>query len=667
MSRKTIGSVAAVGFSLWVILAWIQGSSGDQQENVEVPTVNSPRLVEGPRSADGTLAEVVEGLADSIGDRRTLADQAVIEGSGLSVGQVGSTAVWRGQVRLFDDSGEESAPSGGILKLKVSEAAGYQEVEVQVLDGEFSIDPVVLELEEEFVSLTVLHGFLDGRFAYEPTGLSYPMGEGSAPRIRMEGFAPLVLDVREWGTETRLELVHVLLHNEREVYDGDLAHPGADVEPWLTSSTRPHVVPIERLTRVDRQFGRVGLFVGAPGFAWTFVPVDLREQSSRPVDLRPGGSLEVSVVGVPPGDELKLSLMTDQGYEGVNFPFARKIYSGDLEADGLYRFDGLITGNLYAKIHRGEWFGTGAAFAEGRVRVASGGRHQLDLTLDVAVSVPPSKRSVELLLEFPEAWGAKACSGDLRLNGAKGVDGSRVDFNAALEESGGSSSVFRTETLELREGRWLMTAQEGACAVPFDVARDGEHRILVPGPVDTQVRLVDAHAGVALDGVDFRWKTAVEDFRGASTRRGSPVPGQAGCFQLRTTRSRLELWLSGPGYGQSLRYLDPSELGGVVELGLDRVQGVRLSLFAAEDVPFLGPEAWRIQLRTGSADGGDATTSRSGTLNSSLRTIELSVPQAGAYTLWYPKFDGFETPEPEELFLEDGVVIEREVVLVKTP
>ncbi|MHC4377094.1 MAG: hypothetical protein ACYS26_10890, partial [Planctomycetota bacterium] len=550
-----------------------------------------------PESAEGTAParssapvevepEALQEFADSeallsAGESPRASESARVAEQGRAETEIEAAdpepASWEGRVELLRPDGTLLEDLDGSFRFMLWRGNSGRSELVEVSAGRFEF-PVengesegelpAIGIQPEFGTFGALHGgpWVDPNVPAAERERNVPWQRGELAVVRLRELAPVVLHVHDADTGQPLGNVDLVLASDHYGWGDPEPLPGVEPELWRAGVAVPLELSFDQLPKQALRSLKLPLQVGAEGYAWRGVKLSLGQPEAH-VGLAPGGNLEIQVTGMPDVNGLKLTL---NGGEHLG--------TWPLRENGLLRFEGVPAGRVRAQVHRSEWYSIDKAFADAAVDVVAGETAAMDLPIDPAAGNPVRVFDVELLVAVPEEWEAESYSGLLDLvespAGGGAMEGAR--FTPAGTEGGWT--LFRSQEIELQEGVWALDGRDIPWRCSFPVEADGEIRLEVPAPAVTRVRVVDQRTGAAPEDIEVNWHGIVEG-RGMGYSLHSAEPTEAaGEFLMRTPRGPLSVSVRCPSHFGDHRDLEPSELGGVLTVELERAEGVVLRL-----------------------------------------------------------------------------------------
>ena len=431
-------------------------------------------------------------------------------------------------------------------------------------------------------------------------------------------------------------------------------HPGHDFESRFL--VRAHATPIEvdSLPRIEF-VQSLQLFVGASGYAWQLVDLDLLRGGDRTVALAPGADLSLAVAGVDPNSESELRVRVAET--------GQTVFASTLTHDGTLELAGLPAGALTVSAE----IGSGDALepwklAELDLELAPATKTRARLVL--AAAPPYSSAPISGTIHAPSEWAISGAMLSFRsLSGAHidraphGVlaecepadshDAGFDTFNFAVEAAPvGLCEWMLFGRADLRgEVDWELPHFSGVVNVPAAGLVGLE--LAVPPAANVEFELLDDETGERASDVRLSWRSArpegvkVEHSEWAMLLSDGVhlVRAPAGDIELSTTSRSYE------PYEETVR-LTPGDARRVVRLRRPCSIEVRLRTLEAE---LALPTDWSATPAALDGKGQVRSTSRS------RRSLVLRVSPPGAYEVRADPIPGYRTPPPQRVEVQRGV------------
>ena len=284
-----------------------------------------------------------------------------------------------------------------------------------------------------------------------------------------------LLEVVAAGTDTHLAEVDVYY---RPPSHSTCTHPLGQRWKRLAGSESS---PVElHPEKVPGRSSHVRLVVGARGYAWTRMKLDLAEVGTQRVELEPAGSLRVDYDGVAPeGSHLRLYA------DGV--PLAEQWLESETTT-----WDGLSPGIYRVSIEVGSWFNEPAVMGEQEVEIRAGEAAAVRLLVQVPTVINTAPLTGTLVV--PTEWGELEHALTLQqlTSSADGVKTTTQFKGDALAAVPGQEGHYAFSVPELEVGVYFLRYETLNWTHAFEHSPEGTHqyRLEVPPPVSVTVRVV---------------------------------------------------------------------------------------------------------------------------------------------------------------------------------
>jgi hypothetical protein len=521
------------------------------------------------------------------------------------------------------------------------------------LDGEFSLyarvglsdrwEPIRFQ-RGEWTALTTLDQASDGirvdRMYADGIGafVDEPHNWVSAPasgELTIRARVPDALILRVVDTTTAAHLSGVSLVRTAFSPHSDAQHPGLALDERVIATGLTSPIDVSSFSVDARLQGQSRTLVGAPGYAWSLLEVDLDRGGERTVALQRGAALTVSVRGVDPRVSEKLRLWTgDDQCPLLELP---------LTADGAIELDGLGAGELRVAAELGDWFKLPLVLAETSTGLRPGER--ASVTLDLAPAPKFETATASGLIFVAKAWAPESLDVELNLLDTKLSDSVSDRVSARVQRVTSDREgydVFRWTSEDLQVGRYQLEVSEPCFSAVLEVSSGGRgnFEFVLDEPVELLVRVVDRDTGAALPSVDFSWAMLAADGSRTDSGRLSalqdpPFDEARRGFVVRTAPAMMILMVWGPEYGSTSDQLDVTRGVREYTFALERAGSIELTARSG-NTRLAIPDGWIIAPRETS--GGDANWSRSLSDDSSLIRIGS---KPGVYELKPPRIPGY--------------------------
>lgn len=546
-----------------------------------------------------------------------------------------------GRVVAIDLRGGERTDANGRLRLRVRpRVPGAEPVErwVDVTSGAFRPPSVPGPGR-----IDVLEGRLAGR-SVSPATDALRTDAAGAPvsplRVRLRTRARFaVLDARTGDDVTSVRFVRGAPLAVVPVYPGDDA-------PLLVEGVDS---PLELELDPWKDYP-LGLYVGAPGYAWQLTMATAEEEVERVVLLEPGGSLEVFVDDAAGLTNAFLRVRpTGDGRRGLSFnaPLRDAVEAAPLTLRSLLPTEYEISIAVDAD---GDRTTLPTVVARAGATVTPGATETVRLTIPEAFASAATTADVTLDLVVPEAWPREAVDVRLTAVGVGHPDRQQSTVEAAPVEN---TDRFRADVEGLPLGEYELWIQEFAHRERIVVDRDDAVTVTLPIPAEAEIRLTEEQAAASRWTVSFRSEDTGA-FGSAERVEGDPL-----LQRFVAPPGVVDLTLLGPG-GQQFRGRGRVG-GGRAFLTLDECVSVRLrTTYRGRPHP-VATESATPRTPDVKGPGRLVRSAAEWSVDNDVQILVLSAP--GRYVIRPAALPGYVAPESLEVTLAPGTIPEIEVPL----
>lgn len=642
---------------LWYPLPGDEVEPGLRMEEPPALTVaegerSEATLDEGPAAATGEDADVLRSSVEATAPPGAEADAVV--GAPFDV-------VLAGTVVVEELDGSLTYDASGSLNLVLWEENSGSHHEVDVTDGKWRLEA---RLEEDG-TYSYTDGKRESNQAIGRVGVDEFDDEVRAA-VRMDrkqevmlGELAVVVEVRRVGS-LQLSVVDALTGaGLREVSvvaesrwgDGIVEHPGdgRDMEDLVVAEDSP--VSIQPGTELAES-GQVSVLVGAPGYAWKKVELDLASGGERKVQLERGGDLVVHFDRALERRDAELRLTSEERGHPIAMVNAR--------GAGPFTFKGLPPGSYDVAVELGEWWSDQLALASDSVVIEAGGSATVTLVIEEAPVLTRAPFSGILIV--PQAYGVTeptllAELAGVSLDGGDGYERARGDQLRKLE---GTSNAWSFDFGKLQTGTYELRCYGVEYQVKLELGPEGatNYRFEIPEPVQVCVTVRDVDTGEPADIDALYWHYEPPGgWSGGMSQSATREPGQSDfCF----TVPPGSIGLSHGGED----YVHASET-------FEAFPGARFTLElrrAGEAVLRLIDGETKLPWPENDYGAGERLDAEGNLGSRSHRHGGLWFKTApGRYRVEVPHVAGFADHEPVELDLVAGERTELEIELVRLP
>lgn len=555
----------------------------------------------------------------------------------------------RGRVIVVDVDGRELADLDGRFRFFLWRGETADERDVRFTAGAWSVEIPEPEAVSGLSTDRVVIGARVAKVTDPSSRVDVPASGELVLRAR---FAPaLVLEVLDASSGAHLRgisLVRALPYAPRSE-----SHPGLELSDRLVGDALDSPIALDSLASNLGRWDQAPILVGASGYAWARVELDLALGGTRRVELEGGADLSVVVRGADPRAHARLRLRAE-GPEGPLPP----LMDTPLDADGPYEIGGLPPGLLRVRAELGEWIGDPTVLAEASVELVAGERRQVEILLQDPPALDLARAAG--VVHVPRAWALERASVlldllDTPLEGRGGH--STVDAERGEPSRQGFDS-FRWSRADLQVGRYELALLDPPYGIVVDLPRGGRDdlELVVPPPADLVVHVVDDATGEPVATSDLRWNPrGPEGSRNDRFEVARPGP-QPGDFLIRAPAAAVELrlWLD-----EYLPYGAEVDLSaGVREhtVRLQRAGGILITLRSG-DTPLPIPATWSAEPRALTGTGETSSTS----FGTTSRRFVVTEP--GTYELEPPEIPGYRKPPRQRIEVFAGRATEHVIEL----
>lgn len=590
--------------------------SAAAQDSIPVVAVDAAPNANSPASELGALAESrAEVQADPTSEAR--------------VGPVSEPApVLRGSVVVVDERGHEVSEPSGTFTLSLEVDGEFETRDIEFERGSWGTP---FALRDGTRSVAVLDAQVGTRFARvtsPATGVPLPESLELVVRLALPP-SPLL---RVVDAATGAELSGITLARPSSTSVQATHHPGLDLDKRSVASGLASPIELEPYRSQLSLWDELQVSVGADGYAWTLVTIDLLVGGESRVVLRRGGSLSLDVHGASAATaaaRLRLRVADERV----------PLLELELATRDRFEIDGLPQGDLDVSVELGEVFQHPILLGRTVANIPTGGVVKVRLEL-----VPP-----------PEFLAAK-CEGTLWVHGGwasvpprlilhlldaplRGQE-PRVEVQARRVASNRPGfDEFRWAAKDLQAGRHLLELETPDMTWLVDLPAEGRRDLefVVGAPAQLRVRVLDAATGQDLRSAEVAWHARRSVNEVAYSQEPARFDTDLDRYVVRSAPVPIELWTHVDGYAPVHVELDLST--GVTEhtVRLERACAIVLRLKSGE-MALTVPHGWHPWISSPST-GGETRLIEFGT--SEMRFV-VSAP--GTYELAPPKLPGYKQP-----------------------
>jgi hypothetical protein len=519
-------SAGGLALALWL---WIdRGERGAAPVAVERESDTHAAMAVGPRLA------AVESERDAIAASHAA---GAAKATASTVAAVGASTPFElhGRLIVIEADGRELLESEGELALgfTVGENTAFHTVAVE--GGAWTLSAA---FDLRATSVSVQRASAGG----EPLIVEAPSGQLTAPfgdELIVRAFKPRGAVLRVVDAITGEDLSNVTLIDGVEQPTFFIRYAGSKPSTEVVASGVSSPIALAPTRERLQHFGQAELLVGAPGYVWKRVHVDIERGAERRVELaRGGGELEVLVRGVDPESETRLRLRTP-----LDAPPCADV---DLRADGTWSFDGLEAGDYSVRAEIGAFSDSPRELGAATVAIRDAQKTSLELVL--APAPRPQFADVAGILYVAKEWQAALSSLNLELLDAPLADSaSNLMFAPKRMESDRVGfDAYRWSQSKRQVGRYRLNSFDPLFSFAFELPAAGREDLCfeVAAGVDLLVRIVEDATGENVTQAQLRVRSASPDGEFGPVSLHPRFDEERGGYPLRAPPGpiALEMW-----------------------------------------------------------------------------------------------------------------------------
>lgn len=626
LALVALAVLAVVG--LWLLLDKSPVRNVDARP---APTVDTPRTESG-----AALPSAASDTAPAEEQRAVIAAADTGESAIAQASTAKSPAAAWGRLVLVDELGRESLEDDGVLTVACRSASGgFEELRAPVRSGAWRLELTGATLTEgaELEFRHVLVGARRLRILAPTTDLPCTAAQDVVVRARR----PARTLLRVTDASSKLDLQNVELVRSDSALEAQ--HPGLSFDEKVIARARVSPLEIDELQ--DAEFGpRQRLFVGARGYAWQALELDLETGGERVAALTPGADLSLVVRGVDPSS-------------GAVLRFRRAETRAPLLTLPLPRDDALELRDLPAQL-----LSVSAEVGDG-LTAEPPVLGQIDVDLSVAKSVSAelilskapttATAAVRGTLYAPRDWRLEAPTLLFRARDSALAGGAEQLVNCSRSDSdreGFEAFAFSVEAVPV--GRCELVLFDPNYSVLLDVPPAGLEGVefVLPQLAQVEFELLDSQTGERASDVRLAWQsvrppgvTAGESEWATLLSDGlHGIRAPAGEIKLMTLTNHYE------PYEATVR-VAPGDARRVISLARACTIQVRLS---AGGTALSLPKTWSATPSAVEGKGEVLSTRRSG------KALNFVVSTPGTYEVRPDPIPGYRTPAPQRVDVQRG-------------
>lgn len=546
-----------------------------------------------------------------------------------------------GTITVRDERGVEHATTDGSLQVEFLVATAADRVRLERQSVAVTAGRWQAVAPPDTGKVRAQQVDLDGRAALCRDEVELPP-PGQPIALRAQWLAPHFL-VRVLADDTGLDLADLRVVRMCDWQRERCPHPGnRNVHEVLAGGRSPLRLQNDHRGSEDR------FWIRAPGYAWNHIAIATTEPGEHLLRLRPGGDVDVVVVGgIPAG-----SVLRARPADRATGQPAAELHPA---AEGATRIDGLAAGGWVLALEKGGFYGDRVVLGQTTAAIAAATITTATITLTSAPE-RPATFAVGGTLRVSPQWGADLLlafepTGSLRAWHDRDTTVPLADMQRLAD------GEYRWGPCPLPAGRWELTVRGCEHRVVLEVgpAHPTEVAIVAPDPNDVRVRILDATDGQPVTKAAPGWYGLPDDWQSGWTH----VPMQElgdGWYGFRAPAGRLQISVHPEGYAWSMsqHVVQPGANEFVVRI--TRVCGVEVVLQDGE-VTLPWPDDARVEL--------EHVVSRAGVAYWSGNRVAAVEP--GEHVLTIQPIDGFLPIPPRRVVIEPAKWTRVEIGLQRKP
>jgi hypothetical protein len=560
-----------------------------------------------------------------------------------------STLRLHGRLIVLGVDGAELPPQDGRFELTSwrGDSGGLNEVEVRQGLWDVAIEDAqaLTALEVDELRCGDLNPTIES-----PRGRA-PVPDNRELVIRARVPRPTILRVVD--RDAGIDLAGVQIVRAASFRVDTAAHPGSDYADRVVGRGLRSPVLIDELELDTIRRQPAQLLVGATGYAWEALKLDLSLGGERTVSLEPGGDLEVLVSGVQGDSGSHLRLRSAKG--------SHPALDIQLAQDGTSSFTGLAPGSYTVRAEIGEWFRSPLVLGETAVEIRAGSSVRASLVLEATPRL--ERANAAGVVYLPVEWKQDRVVVSLELLDTA-LDGSDSHSILTVEKEPverDGLAAYRWSRQGLQAGRYELEVSDPSYSVVIDIPPGGRgnYELVVPPPAELHVLIVDAATGADVLTEKLHWNSRrPEGVSGGGLERAKRDPTGRG-YRIRAPEGPIDLHLWTDDYQPYNTSVDLRQRVLEHTARLEPACGVVLKL-RDRDTYVAFPEGWHGGLRALAGDG-QASLTHYGSLER-----KMMVTEPGTYLIDPPKLSGYRQPPTATIevfarqYTEHIVELERE-------
>lgn len=617
MKQLILGVGVALLVALVAVLVWFREAR--EESVVEPESAQRSEAVAGPTSGEFS-AERSESALSSAAHPAGEASAGETAGSAAGREFFGTFVVERASGRLEGAAGGEFS-----LALYGASTEFLAALAVRVEAGRWRVAcPAAHAAHVEYVGASEVVSAGTRLLVLAP---AQPVPVGGALEVRAREARPTLLHVVD--ARTGVELAGVEL----------LRSPGASLpvppnDPSQRAAARigrELASPIDLAGLALLPQGSAALLVGAPGYAWTPITVEVGAGTERTVELAAGGDLRLRIEGdLRPEAPVSVVLRRSQP------PNGRPLAALSVPAPTTLLFDGLVPGEYALSAELGRPSQTTLL---GTVTAAVAAGSVSDATLVVAPQPRVERAALSGLLLVPQEWELETPTLDVQALSPL-VSGQRARVELEVDPADGEPGfdAFRFSHAGLDVGRYSLGVRMPPLRLEFELPAAGltDLRVVAPSPAVLVLRLHESETGAPVRPPLLYW-AASRDGEAFGDMQVVSYGAELDGYRIVTAPGEVLLL---PETGDGIELPEPvvPVPTGSSEASLPAARLTELDVVLLDaGVPQPFPDGWRVRFFRAEEDAALEVLL---TASTSLRRAQL--PAGGRYRIEFDPFPGYQ-------------------------
>ncbi|MBL8803008.1 MAG: hypothetical protein JNN27_13480 [Planctomycetes bacterium] len=545
-----------------------------------------------------------------------------------------SKVTLRGRVVVTQRDGTERADLDGKFSLYARSGVNTRWEPIRFQRGEWTalttLDQASDGIRVDRMYADGIGAFVDGTAAVVDDPAKW-VHASSSGELTVRAHVPPAVVLRVVDAATAADIRGVSLVRSEWRLREDAQHPGLEFDKRIIATGLTSPIDVSTYSVAADLWSASSVLVGAPGYAWSIVRVDLARGGEHSVALKHGAALTVLVRGVDPGVSEKLRLRTgDDPHPILELP---------LTADGAIELDGLGVGELRVAAEIGEVFENPLELAETSTALRPGER--ASVTLDLAPAPKFETATASGLIFVAKAWARESLDVELDLLDTllrETASWGRPRVERVTSDRAGYDA-FRWTRGDLQVGRYELEVDEPRFKVGIEVPAGGrdDFEFVLGAPVELLVRVVDAATGAPASIACVAWAPRKAPGSRGNSLEYAPFDATRGGYIIRSVPEVVSVWVEPIEHMPHDEDVDLAR--GTREHVVVLQRAARIEAAARSgDTRLVIPDEWDWEESPSEIDGGGETCLRVYPDDSS-RIFILSKP--GVYQLNPPRIPGY--------------------------